>query len=284
MKVNILKNPVLKREMRTKMRSWRAAGIIVVYLGIMISLALTMLSSMNVTSYNYYGISPDASINMFCSLAAMELALILFIVPAITAGTISGEREKQTLDLLLTTTMTPMEIIVGKLSASLSHVILLLIASLPVFSIVFMFGGVSALQMAGLMLYFVFISIMVGSVALYFSSRTKKTTSATVLTYATGIFMILGTLWITLILVEFSNGISFDEMMPLNYINPVIGFISFIDILVGMGMGSIPGVVDISLGGIVLKPWLINMVFNIGFSFILLKSAAKNLTREKNKK
>lgn len=41
---------------------------------------------------------------MFAVLTILQMALVLFITPSLTAGAISSEREKQTLNILLTTT------------------------------------------------------------------------------------------------------------------------------------------------------------------------------------
>ena len=42
-------------------------------------------------------------LTLYCVMAAMEFVMILLIVPASTAGAVAGEREKQTLDILLST-------------------------------------------------------------------------------------------------------------------------------------------------------------------------------------
>ena len=53
---------------------------------------------------------------------SMEFILLMFIVPAVTASAISGERERQTLDLMLTTRMSAGQIVTGKLlSASVPY-------------------------------------------------------------------------------------------------------------------------------------------------------------------
>ncbi len=65
------------------------------------------------------------------------------------AGSIAGERERQTLDMLLATKMKPWSIVLGKLESSLSSVLMLAVSSLPVLSIVFIFGGVGILELVG---------------------------------------------------------------------------------------------------------------------------------------
>src|SRR5438093_9090140 len=70
---------------------------------------------------------------LFLFLVIFQVVLLAFITPALTAGAISGERERQTLDLLFVTPIAPFSIIWGKLLASMSFVALLLIISYAVF-------------------------------------------------------------------------------------------------------------------------------------------------------
>ena len=58
---------------------------------------------------------------------SMEFLLLMFIVPAVTASSISGERERQTLDLMLTTRMSAGQIVGGKLLSALSTLLLLIL-------------------------------------------------------------------------------------------------------------------------------------------------------------
>ena len=66
----------------------------------------------------------------------------LRVKPAMTAGAISLEREKQTLELLVTTPLGTLALVLGKLFSALTYVFLLILASIPLASIVFTFGGV----------------------------------------------------------------------------------------------------------------------------------------------
>src|SRR3989475_10199502 len=70
------------------------------------------------------------------------MVLLAFITPALTAGAVSSERERQTIDLLFVTKLPAFSILWGKLLASMSFVILLLLLSVPIFSLVFLFGGI----------------------------------------------------------------------------------------------------------------------------------------------
>lgn len=131
---------------------------------------------------------------IYTILSVIEFSLVLFIVPAITSSAISGEREKQTLEILLTTSLRPLQIIIGKLESSISTIILLMISSLPILSIVFTIGGISIKDLLQLMFLIVVTGIFVGSIGIFFSTLFKKTTISTIFTYGCLVLLILGTI------------------------------------------------------------------------------------------
>ena len=79
---------------------------------------------------------------MFSAMLMLLTLIVLVLAPASTAGAISLEREKQTLDLLATTPISSLAIVLGKLCPRCRWVFLLLLASIPVTALVFTFGGV----------------------------------------------------------------------------------------------------------------------------------------------
>ena len=186
-------NPVLRKEYLTKMRGWKAAGMLGGYLLVLSAFACMILYSM-FGNIMYSAIDSSATVTIYSSLAVLQFALLMFVTPALTAGCISGEREKQTLELLISTKLRPFSIIMGKLLAALSHVFYLIIASVPIYAIVFMFGGISILDLLKLFAYYMMTVILISCIGIFYSAYFKKTTAATVLTYLTVGVITLGTL------------------------------------------------------------------------------------------
>ena len=277
-------NPVLLKELKVKMRGWRAAGIITVYLGILALVAVFFL--MTAASDIYTSIvNPELAMGSYSLLAIFQFALILFIVPALTAGAISGEREKQTLDLLLSTSMSTLSIIIGKLFASLSHIILLIVASLPIFSMIFMFGGISLVELLQLLGFYIATSIMIGSIGIFFSTYFKRTTVANVLTYGAVAFLTLGTIFLTLFYFEVvlhrwdRNVVSY-----IMYSNPITGFSSvLLEQLGRSGFDFLPGVYYNNTNNFLMIPWVINIAFDLVFSIFLIWLSAIKLNPLKHK-
>ncbi|MCQ1530612.1 ABC transporter permease [Lutispora saccharofermentans] len=277
-------NPVLHKEMKIRMRGWRAAGMIGVYL---IFLALTASFVMIIARQDYYRSTIDSELAMgsYIGLAIMQFVLISFIAPALTTGAISGEREKQTLDLLLCTRMTPFSIVIGKLFASISQIILLIVASLPIFSIVFLFGGISFKELLELFGFFIIIAITFGSIGIFYSCYFKRTTAANVLAYGTIAFLYFGTIFLTLMYLSAIQDFDYKGVFPLLYSNPIVGFASLLwsqfrggslDFLPGFSIGS-------QGAGSYVSPWLINLIFNIVLSISLLLLSANKINPLKSK-
>jgi ABC-type transport system involved in multi-copper enzyme maturation permease subunit len=83
---------------------------------------------------------------LFQILAPLQLALIMFLAAMQAASNIAIEKDRQTLILLLMSRLTNSELVLGKLFASLLNVAVMLIASLPVFMLIVLFGGTSFQQ------------------------------------------------------------------------------------------------------------------------------------------
>jgi ABC-type transport system involved in multi-copper enzyme maturation permease subunit len=93
MKVRI--NPVLLRELRVKMRGWRSVITIIAYLAVIILVTSFVMLNMTGSPYSVT-IDPNRSIGTYTYLSTIQFILVKFIAPALTSGSISGERERQT--------------------------------------------------------------------------------------------------------------------------------------------------------------------------------------------
>jgi ABC-type transport system involved in multi-copper enzyme maturation permease subunit len=83
---------------------------------------------------------------LFQVLAPLQLALVTFISALVAASAVAQEKDRRTLILLLMTRMNNAELVLGKLLASLLNVFAMLLAALPVFMMIALFGGVSVNQ------------------------------------------------------------------------------------------------------------------------------------------
>ncbi|MFJ8266341.1 ABC transporter permease [Peribacillus asahii] len=200
---NWLMNPVLNKEFKLRFRSLKSfLGVLfyVLAIGIVVigMIFVQQLGSMG-------GVNPEQSRELFMILAVLQFALIIFITPGLTAGVISSERERQTLNILLTTSQSSSSIIIGKLVSSVAFLLLLIIASLPLYSIVFLYGGISPRELLMVFALNVFTVFVIGSLGVMFSTFIRKTIAAMVTTYGVMLFLVGGTGFLALIATSFTQ-------------------------------------------------------------------------------
>lgn len=193
-------NPLLAKELRTRMRNWRTFGMISLYLLALGGFAvLVFLSNFYMFSTGYNSMAQIGR-NLFTFLAVAQFLIVIYLVPALAGNAISGEKERQTIDLLTCTQLTPFQIVTGKLTGTLSTVVLFIIASLPLYGFVFLLGGVSPLEVLGLFVLILAVALVVGCWSLMFSAFFRRTVAAIIASYALLIFMLGGsTLLFTLL-------------------------------------------------------------------------------------
>lgn len=209
----LVDNPVVFKELRGRMRGARAFTVLSVYLALLGAFSSLIYLAVSESSVSISGQVSVGEIGrtLFAGVVAIEMLLVAFIAPAFTSGAISSEREHQTYDLLRTTLLPPHLFVFGKLLSGMLYVLLLLLAAVPLQSIAFFFGGVAETE---LMLSFVILfvtSLLFSSMGLYFSSRSKRTLSANVLTYVSTMFIMFGIpiVWGIVMLIV---GFSFDTV------------------------------------------------------------------------
>ncbi len=217
--------PILRKELRTRMRGWRSPAIVMLYLGIVALVSYAVLvNGLNTQSFSANQAS-SLGLNLFNTLAIFQGILIMFITPAATAGTICGERQRQTLDLLLVTKLSSLGIASGKLVAAIAFDLLLIVCALPIFSLVFLFGGIGLDAVFELLLLFVLSILCFGSIGLAISALTKKPGAATVLTYLVVLVLVAGLAFLTIYLYEagYVSGISQTTAPITAYLDPGLG-------------------------------------------------------------
>lgn len=181
-----MKNPVLSKELRATARRPRLV------LGLFVFNTVLAFMVVAVFRLNFYISASEVSysnvIRFFSWIEIAEFLLLAFIVPSLMAGSIAGEREKQTLDILLTTPMSTLTIIVGKLLASTGTILLFIFSSLPIMSVVFLIGGVGLFDIVLIVVYACVFAIYIGSIGIFFSSIFRRTIFATITTYGACVF------------------------------------------------------------------------------------------------
>jgi ABC-type transport system involved in multi-copper enzyme maturation permease subunit len=194
-------HPLLMREVRTRMRGTRTFVIVFVYdLVLILFMGLVYAGVTSRSSWQYSNV--ELGRTMFGWVSYAQLALMLLIAPGLTSGAIATERERRSLDVMAISLLTPREIVWGKLLASTSFSVILLVSSVPLIGLCFMFGGLGPVELGKTLTLTVASILFYSSVALVFSAACKRTVVAVVLTFVTVLACTLG---IPLLLVLFSE-------------------------------------------------------------------------------
>ncbi len=192
-KTNIIKrafnalwqNPIIIKELRSRMRRKRSYLI----------LTLFLIFSAGIVSLVYFGVAetndfyPDPDVRrtlgqaIFLTVVLLQLGAVNFVTPAFTAGSIASERENQTYDLLRTTPVSAKDIVRGKLLSGLLFTLLLLIATIPMQSMAFLFGGIEPSELIIATLMIVVTATVFSAVGIYASTLLKRSVPATILAY-----------------------------------------------------------------------------------------------------
>lgn len=139
------------------------------YLGVLIVVLLwAMLGSTPTGDVSYRELA-SAGASSFAGIAYLQVALICILSPVFMAGAISHEANPKTWDILLTTPMSKLEIVLGNLFGRLFFVLALLFASLPLFALTQFFGGVPGRSIFAAYIVSAGAATLVGTIAIALS-------------------------------------------------------------------------------------------------------------------
>ncbi len=264
-------NAVLRKELTTRMRGWRSSLVIIAYVTVLAGIVLLQLS----TSADPQNLSDSARLgqSLFAALAGFQMALVIFVAPASTADAISGERQRQTLDLLLVTGLSSRAIIFGKLFAGLAYDVLLILSSIPLFSLVFLFGGVGPSQFVGLFVTFLITTLLIGSMSLFISTFTRRSGTAVVLSMLATLGLTVGLVIVTLLLGAASSAAGNPNTMPFTgYFDPLVGLVAVLPF--SQDIGSLD---HFTAGPLHLSLWQDQMLANLLMSALFIAGSIRLL-------
>lgn len=247
----MMRNPVFDSSMKRRMRSWRAPLLLTLYIVFLLVISSTALLTLHYKQVSLGNLR--AGLEAYVYLSMMQFMLIVLVAPALTVGAISGERERQTLDLLLCTRVSAMHIVLGKLLSSVCFLALLIVSSLPMMMITMFFGGITIADTLVMLLFLLVSAFACCAIGIFCSTAFKRTATATVIAYLAIFAIGVGTVVIPLVLqsAQLSEALSaynqylygdssqFDSLeairahimqaMPkMLYANPALGLVSLL--------------------------------------------------------
>lgn len=186
-------NPIVKKDVKVQARSMKICWGIFAYeviLALVFFLAMAFIrqqgqySTNNIYSYMVW---------LYPVLAVTQLVILGVVVPVRTASSISGERERQTFDIMMTTSMTPFSVIMGKVSTAIVQSMFFVVASMPVMALCFIIGGMSWAYLFWFLGIALLVSIFSASIGILCSSLCKKSIGAVIMSYGFYLIFFVGT-------------------------------------------------------------------------------------------
>ncbi|MGO9466553.1 MAG: ABC transporter permease [Isosphaeraceae bacterium] len=254
--------PIISIEARAIARRWQAYAVRSLFVaGMLVALAFGFWIDQRQRS------SPRGSARtgfwFFAAISMMQLAVVLLIAPAATAGSVCLDRARGALSHALVTELTSAEIVLGKLLARLVPVLGLMACGLPVMVLAAFLGGVAPdAFLAGTFLA-AGTAVLGCSLGLAFSVWANRTDEALLATYAVLVAWIAACPgWM------FFNRIGWILYGPpawLTLSNPVL--------LIGTQLGK-PGRVAWSDAGLLVAGMLVVSAVVTGVAIATLRAAA----------
>ena len=176
----VLENPVLQRELLGNLRTNRSFVLLALYqllLAGVVLLAWPTEQRLDLTS------NPPSATKLVNLFFLGQYVIASLMAPSFAAGTITGEKERHTYEMLLASPLRPGAIIFGKMVASLTHLGMLILASLPIIVLCLPLGGVSVYEVLAAYLGLIVSVILFGAIGVFCSSYFSRTSSSLVVSY-----------------------------------------------------------------------------------------------------
>ena len=187
-------NPIYEREHRVSTRSLKLSMAILIFNFIVAAVTLIEMNEVVDYARKTSIIDYTSFLQIFKIVIFLPAILLIFVAPSFISGAISDERQRGTLEILLTTKMTARSIVFGKFLSLFASIMLILVSQLPIMAILFLYGGISVLDIIKLVINFVVFVILIISMGIFCSSIVVKTSVATALVYSTVLGLFVGTL------------------------------------------------------------------------------------------
>lgn len=186
----LLNNPIFKREFISAARSSRTVFFVMLYICSLAFVLLAMWPGGGVLS-----VVSESGKRIFELFFSVNLTVLILLVPAFSATSITQERESETYSALSMTLLTPLEIMAGKLASSVLLLLILIFMSMPIAAITALTGGISLGFLAKVMLLLVVTAVSYGLLGLACSSFCRKNSTAILANYVL-IVLFAGATWL----------------------------------------------------------------------------------------
>jgi ABC-type transport system involved in multi-copper enzyme maturation permease subunit len=180
-------NPLAVRELRVACRSWKLVIILTAYL--LVQAAIFSIWIYVASESTGMFLDPTSTgKGLFVTLAVVLVVVVMLVFPAFSSTAIASEHERKSFDLLLLTPLAPWEIALGKFFAAAIQASIFLVATVPLFAMANLFGGIDPAVFFAILWLLVLLSVLISFLGVYASSLVTKSIPAVLVTYMFAFF------------------------------------------------------------------------------------------------
>ncbi len=179
-------NAILVKELRSYLRGARPFTLISVYLTILGGLLLLIYSTSISSGFVNRA---EIGLSLYGVVIGLALLQLTFLAPAMNASSLGSERDRQTIDLLMITPLSSLQLIIGKLIAPCLFLLILSIATLPLAAFAFLIGGIEIRDLVVGFMLLLITTLSYGTIGIWAAARSQTSRSGTLI--AQGITLLL---------------------------------------------------------------------------------------------
>jgi ABC-2 type transport system permease protein len=183
---------VAAQEFRLRIRAGRWRWLLAVWTAVVVGFAVLLRLSLAAT--NSTGDTRSAGPPLFGGTLLFVLGLALLVVPALTAQSVNGDRERGTLATLQVTLLSASEIGLGKLAAAWGAALTFLVLTLPVVVWAYVEGGLPIVNAAVSLLVVALLLGVVCAISQAWSALFARSITSALVSYLTVFALTIGTL------------------------------------------------------------------------------------------
>ncbi|RIK60099.1 MAG: hypothetical protein DCC64_14970 [Planctomycetota bacterium] len=191
----IFMNPIAVRELRVACRGWKLMVILTAYLLVQGAIFAIWISTQYDNLRGTYSNPTSIGAGLFITMSIVLVCVVMLVFPAFSSTAIAAEHERKSFDLLMLTPLSPWEIALGKFIAAGVQASVFLVATIPLFALANIFGGIDPAVFFMTLWILILLSLLIGFIGVYASSLVTRAIPAVLVTYmfaiALGVVLII---------------------------------------------------------------------------------------------
>ncbi len=185
-------NPILIKELKVRARSVHIPIFVMVYNAVLALIGVFMLMS-SIDMLKMKGELDYGQMNdMFLAIGTAQCVMVVLVALSVAASSFSSEKERGTLDLLLMTPVSTLEVVNGKLLSCVLTAFLLAFSSLPILLLGTIYGGTDLSDVLFLLLIIIILAFAVSARGILWSVLFDRTSVAMIFALLTELVFFFG--------------------------------------------------------------------------------------------